>query len=261
MIGTASVVRAFLAAFGGPIGIAITAITFLAGNWLTSVDQATAAINEHKRQVDIVVAAYNSASDKAGDWAKKISGVTVAQALASLESLKRQFDSATNTVQKYGNVIAYAFQDFPDTAPQVQQLKQLQDAIKGLSSGTVTVKQFEDTLNAIALNPTDEQFKQIALQILNLVNNTNDGTASIKDLADSIGTAEAQIRLMNGTATDADKAMLGLGKTAAETAQNLDYEGQTTKFNKILNEMRSNIPGVADELKKLGEIDALKKAI
>lgn len=258
LIVTSGVARAFLAAFGGPIGIAITAITFLVGQWITSVDSASTAIQEHKRQVDIVTAAYTSAGDKAGDWAKKISGVTMAQAIASVEDLRKQFDKTAASAEASSRVLNFAFQDFPKDSPQVRQLEQLQDALKAIRNGG-SIKDLEESLNNIALNPADEQLKEVALQILNIVNNAGDGETSLKDLAESVSNAEAQIRLMNGTATDADKALLGLGKTAQETSQNLDYQGKTTAFNKLLIDMRENIPGVGEELKKLEALKGLEK--
>lgn len=259
LIVTATAAQGLLNAFGGPIGIAITAITFAVGSWLTSVDKASAAVAEHKRQVDIVTAAYNNAGDKAGDWAKKISGVTLSQAVASLEDLKKQFKDTAGEADKLSRLLVYAYQDFPSASPQVQQLNQLRDAIKGVQEGTTTIKQFEDVLNGIALNPSDDQLKNIALQILNIVNNAGEGQTSLKDLSESIASAEAQVRLMSGTATDADKSLLGLGKTAQETAQTLDYQGKVTEFDKLLVKLQEHIPGVGEELKKLETLQGLEK--
>ncbi|XAZ24015.1 tape measure protein [Sinorhizobium sp. B11] len=259
LVVTATGFRALLAAFGGPIGIALTAVTYAVGTWLTSIGNATSAVEEHKRQIDIVVAAYNAAGDKAGDWAKKISGVTMAQAIASVQDLKKQFDKTAASAEESSRRLTYAFQDFPSDSPQVRQLAQFQDALKAARSGAISVKELESALNDIALNPADEQLKQIALEILNIVNNAGEGETSLKDLGDAIASAEALVRQMNGAATDADKALLGLGKSAQETSQNLDYQGKATAFNKLLLDMQENIPGVGEELKKLEALKGLEK--
>ena len=259
LITTAGAARALLAAFGGPIGIAITALTLIVGNWLTSIDKATAAVTEHKRQVDIVVAAYNSAGDKAGDWAKKIAGVTMAQALASVEGLRQEFQKTAKEAEAMSRVLAYAYNDFPASSPQVRQLKQLQDALKGVREGTVSIKDLENVLNEIALNPSDEQFKQIALEILNIVNNAKDGETSLKELGDSVAKAEAQIRLMNGTASEADKVLLGVAKATEETTVAFDKAGAIKTYTEAIDTLKSKIPGLAEEMKKLKDITEVNK--
>jgi tape measure domain-containing protein len=259
LVTTAGVARAFLAAFGGPIGIAITAITFAVGHWMTSVDQATAALSEHKRQMDVIVAAYDAAGDKAGDWAKKIVGVTMAQALENQNKLQSEFNKLLDSAISKSRVLYAGVADFPDTSKQIQQFRQIEAALSGVKDGSKSLGDLKDVLNDIALNPAEEQFKEIALELLNMVNNAGEGETSLTDLADAIARAEAGIRLMNDTATDADKALVGTAKAAQDAAEKFDYQGKTTAFNKLLNEMKENIPGMADELKKLEALKGLDK--
>ncbi len=259
LITTAAAGRALLAAFGGPIGIAITAITFAVGAWITSVDQATSAISEHKRQMDIVVDAYNAAENKAGDWAKKISGVTMAQAIASVEDLRKQFARTLSDADGLSRVLKYAFQDFAPDSSQVQQLNKLTRALSDVRDGSKDIKDLEGVLNDIALNPADEQLKEIALQILNIVNNAGEGSVSLKDLGDAIAKAEANIRLMNGTATDADKALLGVVKATTEANDSFDRAGAIKTYTDAIDTLKGKIPALADELKKLKELTEINK--
>lgn len=258
LVLSAGAFRALLAAFGGPIGIAITAISFGVGAWISKVDQASAAIDEHKRLVDVVGAAYDSAGDKADGWAKKIVGATEAQVRENLRQLREEFDKTAASAQQSSRVLNYAFQDFPKDSTQVKQLEELQTALEKVRNGG-GIKDLEDSLNAIALNPADDQLKNVALEILNIVNSAGEGETSLKDLADAIEKSESNLRRMNGTMTDADKKLLGVKDAAKDTAQGLDHNGQVTKFNEVLRDMGKQVPGLADELKKLGEIDALKK--
>ncbi|RWY67876.1 hypothetical protein EHI46_26285 [Rhizobium leguminosarum] len=259
VVVTAGAFRTLLAAFGGPIGIALTAVTYAVGTWLTSIDNATSALAEHKRQVDLVVAGYDNAKDKASDWAKSIPGATPAELINNRDQLKKQFGDIVGDAEELSRVLKYAFQDFAPDSSEIRQLNQLTDALKGVRDGSVSVQQLAGILSDISLKPAADGFKEIADQILALLHSAEDGKPGLDELSDAIAKAEALIRVQANTATDADKALLGLGKTAQDTAQNLDYQGKTTAFNKLLVEIKENIPGLGDELKKLEALKGLEK--
>ncbi|MGO7673852.1 tape measure protein [Rhizobium ruizarguesonis] len=259
LVVTAGAFRALLAAFGGPIGIALTAITYAVGTWLTSIDNATSALAEHKRQVDLIAAGYDNAKDKASDWAKSIPGATPAELINNRDQLKKQFGDIVGDAEELSRVLRYAFADFAPDSSEIRQLNQLTDALKGVRDGSVSVEQLAGILSDISLKPAADGFKEIADQILALLHSAENGKPGLDELSDAIAKAEALIRVQANTATDADKALLGLGKTAQDTSQNLDYQGKTTAFNKLLLEMRENIPGVGEELKKLEALKGLEK--
>ncbi|CAN7177358.1 tape measure protein [Rhizobium rhizogenes] len=254
LILTGTVARSFLAAFGGPVGLAITAITLLVGNWLTSVNTATTALTEHQRQLRAVSDGYNNAKDKAGDWAKKVSGVSIAQAMDSTENLRKEFNKTADSMRDLGLVLQYAFHDLPSTSPQAQQLKQLQDALAGVKTGSTGLKDLGTILNDIALNPADEQFKEIALQLLKMLNTSDEAAPSLEELQKAISDSEAKLAVLNGTATDAQKVQLGLKQAVDDTADSFDKAAAIKAYTDAIDKLKSHIPALADELKKLKEL-------
>jgi tape measure domain-containing protein len=260
LVVTAGAFRALLAAFGGPIGIALTAITYGVTSWLTSIDNATTALTEHQRQVDLVVAGYKNAKDKASEWAKSIPGATPAELINNRDQLKKQFTGIIDDAEAASRVLKYAFQDFAPDSAEVRQLNQLTDALKGVREGSISVQQLAGILSDISLRPAADDFKEIADQILAMVRSADDGTPGLENLSEAIAKAEALIRLQANTATDADKALLGMGKQAEEASSSADDLTATSKkLNDAFAEMGKLIPGVADELKKMEQIDALEK--
>lgn len=260
LVVTAGAFRALLAAFGGPIGIALTAITYGVTSWLTSIDNATTALTEHQRQIDLVVAGYKNAKDKASEWAKSIPGATPAELINNRDQLKKQFTGIIDDAEAASRVLKYAFQDFAPDSAEIRQLNQLTDALKGVRDGSVSIQQLAGILSDISLNPTADGFKEIVDQILAMVRSADDGTPGLENLSEAIAKAEALIRLQANTATDADKALLGMGKQAEEASSSTDDLTATSKkLNDAFAEMGKLIPGVADELKKMEQIDALEK--
>ncbi|SIQ58125.1 tape measure domain-containing protein [Rhizobium sp. RU20A] len=261
--------RALLAAFGGPIGIAITGITLAVGSWITSVDSATTSLDEHKRQLDIVKASYDSAKDKVGAWAKEINNVTLSQAQGNLQNLTDTFDSALNDLISKGRNLKTIYAQMQGvggegmrsavSAADFNRMGQVVDLLDKVQSKTISLNDFRVALDEINRATENSGLKDLTLTLQDAIDAAKDGAPSILDLEKAVTEAEAKIRFMSNTATEADKALLGMNDQAKETVQNLDYNGKATEFNKILNTMRENIPGVADELKKLETINGLEK--
>lgn len=259
LIVTAGIARTFLAAFGGPIGIAIAAITLGVGSWITSVNQASAALDEHQRQLDIVVAGYTSAEDKAGDWVDKLVGVTLAQALDNATKIQTQFNGLLDKAVAKSRVLYAGFADFPDTSKQIKQFRQMEEALEGVRNGTTSVKELENVLSLIALNPAEEQFKQIALEVLSLVNSAEEGEKSLIDLSTGLEVSAAKIRLMRNEATKADEILLKLPGAVNETTDAFDKAAAIDTYTKAVDELKSKIPGLAEQLKKLKDVTDLNK--
>lgn len=256
---TGSIARGFLAAFGGVPGLIITGITLAVGSWLTSVDKATTALSEHERQLQKVSAGYQDAKAKATDFSKGIAGVTLAQAIKSTEDLRASFKSTVKDMNSLSLVLKAGFSDFGPESAEIQQYQRMADAIKQVGDGTLDVKGLSDVLNEIALNPADEHFKEIALQLLEIVNVAQDGEPSLQDLSDALAKSEAKARVLAGTATDTDLALLGLKEAVEETTTSFDRNAAIKTYTDAIDTLKSKIPGLAEEMKKLKDITELNK--
>lgn len=263
MITVASAARVMWAAIGGPIGAAVLGVSLIYANWESDADRATAALQEHERQLDMVRQAYASAGDESSRWVDKINGVTLAQAVESVDALKRSYEEATKELESYSRqaIAWYAdlIQAVPDDARSIQA-QQLNNLAESFRAGTIDADAFEAALNEIALNPADDQIKGLALGMLDLVNASGDGKTSVRDLAKEVAVGEAKLRLMNGEATESDKVLLGLVKVVDEVNASFNNGANIDAYSEAIEELRSKIPSLAAEMERLQKTTELNAA-
>lgn len=263
LIAATGIASAFMAALGGPIGLAATAVTavaFAIGQWVTSVDTASTALAEHERQVQALKTAYSETGDEVEGWADKIKGVTVAQALANTEALRKGYEDATRSIADYARQAIAWYSDIiaavPNDPRSFQAVK-LDDLASQFRDGTIDINAFEQALNRIALNPADEQIKNLALRMLDMLNKSDETRKSLAELSDELAQSEAKLRLMNGTATEADKVLLGLKESTDKATGAFDRSSAIGTYTAAIDTLKSKIPGLTDELKHLKDMTEL----
>ena len=263
LIGATAIARGFLAAFGGPIGLAITAITLLAANWAERVDGVSVAIAEHDRQVRALQTAYREAGRGVDDWASKMEGVTVAQILANTEALRKSYQDATRALEAYSRQAVAWYADIiaavPDDPRAVQAVK-LNDLAKQFAERRIEIEAFQEALNDIALNAADDDLKNLALGMLDLLNRSDDSRQSIGELGETLERSEALLRLSMKTATEADKALFGMGETTEEVNETFDNSALVEKYTAAIDTLKGKIPGLTAELKKLKDMTEINQA-
>jgi tape measure domain-containing protein len=252
--------RLLWAAIGGLPGIVLTGVTLAIGSWLTKVDATNSAITEHERILRVVQNAYTEIEGTTKKVADNIKGATEAQALASVDKLRTKFDGLVSSMQSLSRVLYAGFSDFGANSAQLKQFRQIEDALKRVKDGSGTIEELSRVLNDIALNPSDPQFKEIALQLLDMVNAAGEGETSLQDLYDALQRGEAIVKAFSGAATDADKALINGAESTGKAADAQERAAkQTEAFKNAMDEMGKLIPSVADELERLGDIDSLNK--
>lgn len=260
MLGTAAVARTMWAAVGGPVGIAVAAITLGISAWSGRTDDATVALQEHERQLAAVKAAYDGVADKSGAWSKNVQGVTTAQAAANLDKLRDAYGKATRELASYARQAKAGYADIINLVPsdpRAVQALDLTEMAKQFDAGNLSLDVFEKRLNDIANNPADDQIKQLALEMLDMLNTAKDGEQSLRGLDDSIKKSEANLRVMNNTATQADKALLGMGGAVAATTKAFDNSEFVKTYTAAIEDLKSQIPSLADEMKRLKDMTEL----
>lgn len=242
---TASValLRAGLAALGGPAGLAITAITTALGYWMTATDGATDALERHDGVLDKVRQKYQSAKGDVKAWSdetKKAAAFDIGQQLPA----ERQQLGELRGDRAIAN-IADAFGT--DTKGTVKRINELLTALR---EGRVTAEQFKARLSdIIAADPTVSK---------DLVRQWGELATKIGEAEEKIAASEATLRVIDGTATEADKALAGF------TDSTSDATDAAVDFEDTLEKLRSKIPSLAEEAKKLkdlGEIDNFQKMV
>lgn len=243
---TASValLRAGLAALGGPAGIAITAITAALGYWMTATDDATAALDRHDEVLDKVRQKYQAAKGDVKAWSdetKKAAVFDVNQQLqqersnlAELRADRGLRNVATGSAETYAR----------------GTVKQLNDLLAALRNGEISAEKYKGALaDIVAADPTVNK---------DLVKRWGDLATKIGEAEEKIAKTEATLRVINGTATEADKVLAGFADATTEAVD------ATVDFDDTLDKLRSKIPSLAEEAKKLkdlGEIDNFQKMV
>lgn len=240
LIGIRGLMAGVLSVMGGIPGIIATVAVLAVTEWATGIDDATSALDEHKRQLGEVQAAYARAGAGAKDWAKEIRGVSVLQAVNDLETMRSQL-AELRTLQAPGDAFGL------DTKGTVAALR---TAVQAFNEGKLGAAAFKAEIDRIAA--ADPKLNRgIALQF----QETADKASVVEE---AVSRAEAKLRLIQGTATDTDKALLGLAEAAEEVQKALDPE-TGEKFTSSMRELAGLVPELADDMRELKEIDALEK--
>ncbi|MDM9626272.1 tape measure protein [Rhizobium sp. S152] len=271
LVTTAGIARAFLAAFGGPIGIAITAITFAVGQWITSVDKATAAVGEHKRQMDIVSGAYQQAKGNVEAWGKEVrKAVSATEAEKTLSRLVATYEKQFGGLEDIARGVRTVFET-QLTGPLADLNKQNinPDIVKGIKSIVAaldklkaggSIADFRHTMDELAQSTGNSTIKEVAANLLEFLSTAKDGEDTLEGLAEKIAEASAQLHFIQGTASEAEIALLK-GKGAVEEANEaFDRAAAIKTYTDAIDTLKGKIPGLADELKKLKEITDINKA-
>ena len=248
--------RALLSSTG--IGLLLTVVTTGLTLWATGTDRATDAMNKHRSMIDEVKDAYEAAGGAVTGWETKLRNfsVTASQQLTSeLQRVRRdlQFEMsqlAEPTRNSQMNMIELTqVQMNGDERSRLDQIKLLTDEfIRGIRP----VEEYRSALDLIGSTTQSEGIRRTVVRMLELV------TAQ-EEAKDAIAEQEAAQRAANGTATDADRILLGL-KDAAEAASAAFDASALETFTDAMREMAGFIPELEAGLKTLKDIETINAA-
>lgn len=226
------------------IGLLVTAIGTGIGYWITQADDATKAMTAHEKIVNAVKNAYDKSSGSVEDWAKKIEDVTLTQAQASLLALKESLKDVQESLS-LGGVSRGQFVDPQDAV-------RARDLAKAFKEGRLEAEDFKAQIDELAQANPD--FAETAAGWLDYADN-------VKVAEEAVATAEAVIRVLTGTATDADKAILGLGTAAEEMGKGFGAGSEAAAdFQEKLDALKALVPDLAREMKYLKDLSELDTA-
>ncbi len=232
--GAVGLLRGALAFFGGPIGLAITAVSAALGYWVTAADEATDALGRHEEALDRIRQRYQGAKDDVSAW----SAETRKAAALDIQSVINKEKEGLNNLRKQPglNPIADAFGK--DTKGTVKRINEL---LAALRKGSISATKFKASLSDIAASdPTLNK---------SLVERWAALASEIGDAEAKIAKSEATLRVFNGTATDADRALAGYEKSVGTATAG------TTDFNEALDK------ALGDAEEKFGATNAAAKKL
>lgn len=259
--GVIVTMRAAFLSLGGIIGIAAAALSYFAFNSLTAVDDAGKTTSEtleaHADIVRDVKAAYDEAEGSADKFKEKLDALSKIEAQANLKKLRDELkafkDDDSNT---YSGMRGSA----PETRAMLQERGDelgvrglVDDLLKADEAFTKGEGSAKDMLKAIqAVNDASPDFLPIEIQ-----ERIEKIAKSGVKMEDSIGEAEAVLRVLNGTATDADKILLGLQESTESAAEAGKRAAKKfSAFEEAMRELAKLVPSLNEELERF---DAIKE--
>lgn len=236
MSAAAATARALWVAIGGFPGLIITAITtaigVLAGRWLTSVDEATTALDRHAKMLDEVRRAYDDAKGNVEEWSKAVrdgSRVTATELNNNTEQLQKKIKEYSEELKKVPTRSGS-----PD--PNANRLADEYDAaIAAFKAGKVSAEQLLKTVTDIANRAPRFQSAFVSAQ-LEIIRKAAEAERAIKANAEMMNT-------LSGSALDASAKNLGLADSLAKVDDALDktkleaYTEAMLKLGKAIPEM------------------------
>ena len=249
---------------GGPWSILIAAIaaaaaiaaTFWAGSQI-GADEATLAMSEHQRQVNAVNEAYQTAADKTGAWADNIKNVTKTEVIRNqqrqIELYNQKVDELVSSVSRWRQEAANPrfLSGLPNERSNAIAIVQLTDALK---EGKISIQVYREQLDRIYQSSGYDAIKDMAGGLLEATAASDETGVSLQSLSDAIVTGNALLKGMNGDWSDYE-ALQGNAKSATDdTTDSLDKGLSAAEaYATALDEMKSKIPSLADDMKRLKE--------
>jgi tape measure domain-containing protein len=234
--GLTLALRALLSSTG--IGLAITAISIAIGLWVTQADEATVAMDEHRKMVDAVKNAYDAAAGEAGNWADEIARGSTTQAIANLQKLR----DALNQIRSQAKAPVDVFG--VDTAGTTKQIEILVGLFK---AGQISAESFKEEIDALA-QADPKLDRGVALQLLAVADSAAEVEKNVRE-------AEAVLALFKDPTDEAAKAVLGLSDGSDKAAEALDaatkkaqqFQEALDALNGIVPDLDSNLSSTLDK--------------
>lgn len=258
--------RLLTGALGGIPGIILTVATIGFTQWLTSVDQTTAAVEEHKRIMVEVQRAYDTVVGTTKDWVKELKSAniieidqSVVKLRDSLASLRKQAnfgDIFEATKDIFGNATLEA------GSGQEQLARMVQEVQRAFAAGRVSAQSYKEILLDLYSSATDQGVKDYITGLNSVAEKAAETENSLAQASLIAKEAGSNLSGLDRDAARAGKTIDDIFKPAVEDAAKTmgqDWKESFDKINDAMDKAGEKIPGIAEELKRLGEIDALQK--
>lgn len=242
--------RLIVAGFAAAAGAAI-----LLYNTLKESRSTEQVLEEHARLLSVIKSAYSDAKVAAGEFFQQSRDISLLQAQQSLLALQSQIQEfSRKAIKQVAVPTGGGLTDAPMPEGTMamtsglhidENMRAFSQAIidfnASVERGQPAVQAYRDELARIGLaaaasNPV------IAAQAAKLLENSQ----AMGDLAHKVGQAEAMMRMMNGTATDSDRKMLGLSVSTQAATNSYETLIQRTRDRTAEMNLEAQMAGKAE---------------
>lgn len=250
--------RAAFASIGGIVGIAAAALSFFAFDAIAGTDDAMQELNSTMRDADETIGqvaqAFRDAGGDADLFKNKLREINQLDIELDLKSLREDLDAATSgNRDSISNII--------------KEVRALERAINDSVSDPQARGQFlrltalfdQGRISAGELREGIEDLSRQFDEITNIegLDDFVDWLDTLADAEDKIARLEAELAVIQGTATDAQRELLGLADGTDDAARAAKQaKAEMTAFEDAMRTLGENIPSVNEKLK---EFDAIRE--
>lgn len=247
--------RAMWLALGGVPGIVLTGLSLILGNWLFSVKETTSAIDEHKRIMADVVSAYEETKNSSGEWAKNVKSATLDQAVASARRLRDSLNETRALVSDVRGADFFSPKGLQLTGKQADYniAVRMRDLKTAFEAAEISAADFVAQVEKLYTQVQDDGVRQYGEALLDVGRKTREVEKALSEaeiIASELGDTSIKTSGKMEDLADAAKATGDANEAGAKKAD---------QFNAAMEAMGELVPSVAEELKRLKEIDALEK--
>lgn len=267
MIGVASTARAMWVAIGGPIGLIAAALGLFATEVIsrlgTEFEGIDSVMREHERLVQRLQGAYALAATGARDWREELEKLSVSQINKNIDELQKRIDEA-RTSYSSGNgrdpLIQLLPQEFANvrlTRDPVQRaaLENFKEVSRLMARGERTAEEY-----LAALRQIEQAFPELDGRARDFVIAEQTLAEAIIADTEAVERNEAMLRVRNGTATEADKVLLGLTETTEASVDPAEAAAESYgKFTAAMRELSRHIPELKDQMDRFDSIEKIER--
>jgi hypothetical protein len=131
------------------IGALVVIATTLFTSWLTSVGDATKALNVHQKIVDSVKNSYDKLDGKTRDWVKHLNDANFAIISRNLDDLKKGLDDSLKQISGFTNSLQALKSSQTGKGAFNESIDQIVELGNQLRDKKITVQQFSESLDEV----------------------------------------------------------------------------------------------------------------
>lgn len=233
--------NASLSMLGGPVGIAIGVASSAFALLATRISETDRAAKGAKRSMDEISEAYRKGARNAGDFAKELKHLTSTELDQQLNALKTKLDDALSGLREpFGR----SFMTRARGSPMEPVFREINKLVRQVKVGEMSIADFKKAIERIS--ETHPQMKELTSHLINTAEGAREAETEVRKF-------EAQLRLMRGEATDADRALLGLVDATNKLSESQNTGAKAMeRYSKAMADLTKHIP----DLQKAAETEA-----
>lgn len=229
--------RGTLAFFGGPVGLAITAVGTALFFMATRASAADKSLETVGRNAGELAAAFEAVGGATNLLARELENLTTAEAIRSqVEAaavFRKELDQVVSRVESFTSSLS---EDVSGATfgPQIENIRNLTDALK---SGDVSLSSYRQSLSDISVGIGDtDNF------LVGIIDSFLEASRGANDLERSLEVATATVAVLEGNATDAQRELLNLSLATGPISR---------EFQKVDKDAKSALATISEFSKEL----------